>query len=364
MADPSAPPPAGAATSVGGLPHHDPLAAVRLVLDAHPQLPAAPQLPKLGGSMLAQLMPWLAGVSAASDGSLTIEGPVTVVEPPDWCGDRPWAGLAAFMAVLPTRREPWPPAIKLQLAGPLTLAEALRRAGVAPARALPAAADAVSVAALTVIEAVRQALPASVGVVAALDEPALGLWATGAAAPWPALDAVDALRAVLDAAEIGAAPAGAPPGTGSAAGPGAADAKWVPPVTAIHCCAAGGWELAVDAGVELLSVPLEAVAPVGPAGGPHAAARRRAAAVDALLAAGGSMLWGVVPTDGRPLGDAAGGADRLRRAWARLGDAGCDPDRLRRGCLVSPDCGLSGLSEADAGRALRLAADIGRAVAE
>ena len=367
MAGPSAPAPAGTATSVGGLPHRDPLVAARLVLDIHPQLPAAPQLPNLGGGMLAQLAPWLAGVSAASDGSLTVEGRVTVVEPADWCGGpaaSAWEGLQAFIAVLGARREPWPPAIKLQLAGPLTLAEALRRAGVAPARALPAAADAVSVAAVTVVEAVRQSLPGSVGVVAALDEPALGLWDTGASPPWPALDAVNVLGATLDAVEIGAALTGAPRGAGSAAGPATAERAWGPPVTVIHCCAAGGWELAVDAGVELLSVPLDAAAPAGPADGPDAAARHRAAAVDALLARGGSMIWGVVPTDGRPLGDAPGGAARLLRAWDRLADAGCDRDRLRRGWLVSPDCGLSGLSEADAGGALRLAADIGRAVTE
>ena len=48
--------PSGTATSIGSLPHTDADTAARLVLDLHPSLPAAPQLPMLSAAegMLAK----------------------------------------------------------------------------------------------------------------------------------------------------------------------------------------------------------------------------------------------------------------------------------------------------------------------
>src|SRR5947209_20060523 len=65
----------GVATSIGSLPHTDPDAAASVVLDRHPDLPAAPQLPARSAreGMIAQGAGGIPGVAVLDDGTLRVD---------------------------------------------------------------------------------------------------------------------------------------------------------------------------------------------------------------------------------------------------------------------------------------------------
>ena len=65
----------GVATSVGSLPHHDPVAAVELELARHPDLPASPWLPRrsLRERLISRAAVGVAGLGVDDDGSLIVD---------------------------------------------------------------------------------------------------------------------------------------------------------------------------------------------------------------------------------------------------------------------------------------------------
>ena len=100
-------------------------------------------------------------------------------------------------------------------------------------------------------------------------------------------------------------------------------------VTGLHCCGPSDWRVLLQAGPQVLSLPLDAGID-GSAG-----------ALGSFLDRGGWVAWGAVPTDG-PLGDHASRLWRqLSSQWCELVQAGCDPVALRRQALVTPVCGLA-----------------------
>lgn len=314
----------GLATAVGSLPHRDPAAAVALVLDLLPDLPAAPSLPRRSPleGMLGQAAAGVPGVALRADGSLAVDP--TRLDPDGTTAggvDGPgFACLRAFLAAVAGRTGP----VKLQLTGPVTFGVALARAGAPGERAFPVAAAAVRARARAVLAAARAAVPAATLVVV-LDEPGL-VTAFRPGFPLPAERTVDLLSGALAALEPEA-------------------------LTGIHCCGPTDWGAVLAAGPDLVSAPVGGGLDRVPAG------------LAGFLERGGRVAWGAVPTDG-PVGDRPEPlARRLAAEWRALAAGGCDPDLLRRQSLVTPVCGLAGHDPRQARATLALAVAVARATA-
>ena len=296
--------PLGAPTSVGSLPHTDRQAAVEFVLTRNPELPAAPTVPAL--EPLEQMIPQAAwgipGVDVADDGTISVPDP-GALDPQAPLGDRdlggrPFTTWRAFLDRVAGRTDP----IKLQLTGPLTLGLTLVQAGVAADLAFAVAGAAVSTRARDLLDLAATKAP-GVPVVLVFDEPGL----VGGLRPEVPLGAdgvIDLLSGALAAVEGRA-------------------------LTGVHCCGPTDWRLLLQAGPQLLSLPVGADV-TGSAG-----------ALGAFLERGGWVAWGAVATDG-PLGEQPSRSWRqLSSQWCELVQNGCDPVLLRRQALVTPVCGLA-----------------------
>jgi methionine synthase II (cobalamin-independent) len=308
------------ATAIGSLPHTDPEAAARLVLDAHPRFPAAPQLPMrtpLEG-MVAQWARALPEVTVDGDGSISVDGATNVPPVATFDADA-HGGLLAFLDAAANGRRP--PRVKVQIAGPLTLGIALLHSGLPASQAFRRGGEAARAWATAIEELVEERLPGS-ALVMFFDEPALVAWRCGDA-PLEHEAAIDVLSGAL------AAPA-------------------CP--TGVHVCGVGDRRLALEAGPEVLGVEI---------GGDLV---DDADVLARHLDADGWIAWGAVPTD-RPVGESV---DPLWRAlvgtWCELTRRGCDPVRLRTQSIVTPACGLAGHGPTQAERTLRLARELAERV--
>ncbi|HEX4978729.1 MAG TPA: hypothetical protein VFV35_01570 [Acidimicrobiales bacterium] len=277
--------------------------AARDELELHPELPAAPQLPRRAHveSMLAQVAAGMSGIAIGEDGRLATTGAV-LGAPEDGAPLDPeaWRGTLALLTAAAGRSGP----LKLQITGPVTLGLALVDAGVAARRAFTLAATTVARGVRSLLDAARASSPGAPAVVV-LDEPSLSR-AMHPGVPLAPEETVDAVSGALAAA--------------SAAGAA---------LNGVHCCGAADWTLVLHAGPDLVSTPATLELAVD------------AAAFGAFLERGGWVAWGVVPTHG-PFGD------RHQSHWARLNDVwkllasgGADPVRLRTQSLLTPDCGLA-----------------------
>jgi hypothetical protein len=319
--------PAGVATSVGSLPHVDPDAAARLVLEAHPTLPAAPSLPNrsVAESMLAQAAWGLSGLQIDEEGALRIDGDPRRVGSRlarFALGDEPWVGLRTFLEHVDGRTDP----VKVQVTGAVTLGRALHAAGVDADRAFPLAGATVRTRIDELISAVRRRLP-DAPVLMMVDEPGL----VGSAHPRFPFDAEQTLD--LLSGEVAAIEGGSGP-------------IW----TGLHCCGAADWPLVLESGPDVLAAPVDAGLAFVPG------------AIGSFLDRGGRIAWGAVPTD-EPIGPSAERPWRkLTDTWCVLVRAGCDPGQLRRRALISPACGLAGHGISQAEGALRVAAEVGQRV--
>ncbi|MCU1453672.1 MAG: hypothetical protein JWN46_1818 [Acidimicrobiales bacterium] len=296
--------PLGVVTSIGSLPHTTSDEAVRFVLRHLPELPAAPSIPAhepLEG-MLAQVGWGVAGVVIADDGTLSVPDP-RALDPAAALDDlelsgRPYTTLRAFLRAVATRTEP----IKLQLTGPVTLGLALLEAGAPADRAFAVAAAVVAQRAAGLVACAARHAPAAAPVVF-LDEPGL-VGGLRADVPLSADATIDLVSGVLAAIEPHA-------------------------VTGIHCCGRADWRVVLQAGPQILSLPV------------GAGIEPSAAALAAFLERGGTVAWGAVPTEG-PLGEQPSRLwRRLSDQWCELVQAGCDPVLLRRQAMITPVCGLA-----------------------
>ena len=294
----------GTPSSVGGLPYRDVHVAARAALALTPDLPAAPQLPQRHPKegMLAQVAASMPGVRAALGGAgLVVDrrrfGPGDSADPLDPVA---WAATLAFLhaAAADDRHGP----VKLQVAGPITLGLALRAAGVPSGEAFAVAGRVVAGRVRALVETSASVVP-SAPVVLVLDEP--GLTATGDPSfPLGPDETIDLLSSGLAAA-------------GSAMQAG------------IHCCGPTDWRLVLQAGPDLVSMPVDE------------RVSDDAAVLSTFLERGGWIAWGAVPTD-RPLGN-RGDAQwrRLTQLWCDLSRNGCDPMLLRTQAILTPACGLA-----------------------
>ena len=293
----------GMPTGVGSLPYTDAATAATIELQLHPELPAAPQLPRrdVRETMLAQVVAGISGIDVLDNGALKIDrrrlGVPTADQPLDAAA---WAGVIAFLDAASGRTGP----IKLQLTGPVTLGLALLGGDLRVGTAFSLAAEIVRARVGALISLARGSCP-DAPIVVVLDEPSMGQ-AMHPGFPLMPEQTVDLLSSSL--ASVTAA--------GGA-------------VNGVHCCGRVDWSLVLHAGPDLVSLP---AAP---------AVVNDAPSLSVFLERGGWISWGVVPTDG-PFGD------RYETHWHRLNDVwkgltagGCDPVRLRTQALLSPACGLA-----------------------
>jgi hypothetical protein len=295
--------PVGLATSIGSLPHCDPGDAVDFVLRHQHGLPAAPSLPARSRAegMVAQAAWGVPGVDVLADGSIAVDydalDPEAPLTDPGFASDG-FVGLRAFLTAVADRRGP----IKVSMTGPVTLGVALHAAGVPAEQAFRVSGAAAARRAQALVQYVAARVPQA-QLVVFVDEPSL----TGAMHPdFPIapLDAVDLVSGTLAALERLS-------------------------ITGLHCCGRADWRLLMQAGPQILSMPLD----VG--------VETSAGAVAGFLERGGWLAWGAVPTD-RPIGTTV---DRLWRqlsgVWCELvTNGGCDPARLRTQAMITPACGL------------------------
>jgi len=313
----------GTATGVGSLPGTDPVEAAKLVLGVLTDLPFLPELP--GRGAIADLT----GRTCALLVDLPVDlqpGGWRLVERPGRDQRRAHDALSRDLDALEEAAATAPPALlKLQSAGPWTLAASLELRGLE--RAL---SDHGAVRELTASLALgladhladlRARLPQTTFLLQ-LDEPTLPAvlaaripTSSGFAtlrSPQPQL-VREHLRTVLAA--------------------GGDDVQ-----TVVHCCAADPpLRLLLQAGAQHLSLDATRL---------H---ERDDDALGEAVEAGAGLLLGVVPATDAPLACADELLRPVRALWRRLGLA---PDTLARTVVITPTCGLAGATPAYARQGL------------
>lgn len=301
----------GATCSIGSLPHRDPGEAVRYVLARQPVLPAAPTLPAAHPleHMISTAAWGILGVEVSGDAGLAVNPADLDPEAPlgdAWFEGAPFVTLRTFLRAVQHRRQP----IKLQITGPVTLGLALLQAGVADELAFRVAGAAVRSRARALLALAAVEAPSAQPVVF-LDEPGLvgGLASGFPLAPDVLIDLISGALSVLE--------------------PHA--------VTGLHCCGPADWRVVLQAGPQVLSLPV------------GAGIEASAGALSSFVERGGWVAWGAIPTD-QPRGESSARLWRgLSSHWCELVQSGCDPVRLRTQALITPACGLAhhGLDQAD-----------------
>jgi hypothetical protein len=323
--------PFGMATSVGPLPLDRVEDAVAFAVSAHGRFPTAPVLSGHHRSLLARAVHGLAGVEVLPPGLLRVErdrlpGPDEAERAAASLCGAPFDGLAAFLEALargpasaPSGPHDGP--VRVGLTGPVTLALALRAAGVPVAQAAAVARAAVCGQAVAVLALARRLLP-SATVVVVLSEPGLvgGMHPTF---PLTRGETRSLLEPVVDALDRSpAARAGL--------------------IIGVHVPGRTDWAAVLASGVSMVSAPADA----------HLAGWARE--LSGFLDAGGWVAWGAVPVD-QPLGSSEERLwRRLSRVWGELSAAGVDPMLLRVRSMVSPADGLGHFGVPQACRVLDL----------
>lgn len=334
MPGPGAWPPGGA-TGVGSMPGTDPGEAARLVVGELPDLPHLPELPARGPG--ADLL----GRGAALLAELYVD-----LQPAGWrLVPRPGVDsrrardlLQRDLDALEEAAEGYAGALKLQAAGPWTLA-----AGIELQRGDKALSDPAAVA--DIAAALAEGVAAHVADVGRrvpgatlllqLDEPSLSQVLRGevpTASGFGRLRTVetpvatDRLRTVLAAAT-------------------AADA-----LPLVHCCAATPpVDLLVAAGARGLSLDATVLTVADDE------------ALGVAVEAGVPLFLGTVPSTDADLSDPGRNVAPVRALWRRLGFA---PEALAGAVVVTPVCGLAGASPAYARAALRRCREAGQLLVE
>ena len=325
------------ATGVGSLPGTDPLEACRVVLDLLPDLPFLPELPHRGPH--ADLVGRATAVLADLPVDLQPTG-WRLVARPSRDSRRARDLLARDLDALEQVADRGAPAtLKVQCAGPWTLAASLELPRGDRVLADPAAVDDLAGSLAEGLRGhladLRRRLPGT-RLVLQLDEPSLPTVLAGrvpTASGFGALRAPSAsraeqvLRRVLETASLD--------------GP-------TPPV--VHCCAPQPpVGLLVRAGAAAVSLDATRLTP------------RDDDALGEALESGVGLLLGLVPSHDDALTDLSGTlapATQLRR---RLG---LSPETFAAQVVVTPTCGLAGASPEGARRALRACAELARRLGE
>ena len=323
--------PGGTATGVGSLPGTDPHESAAVVAGELPDLPHIAELPARGP-----------GADLVGRAAALLVGLHVDLQPSGWrLVDRPGlderrAGgyLSQDLDELEEHADGVTGPVKLQLAGPWTLAAALELPRGQPVLgdrgAVRDLVDSLAEAAAGHVAELRRRLPGAQPVLQ-LDEPSLPAVLAGEvrrstgvgtlrAVPGP--DAEDALRTVVAAVGV--------------------------PVV-VHCCAAAPpVDLTRRAGAAGVSVDLTVLAP-------HVEDE-----LGEVVESGLVLLAGLVPSTG-PVSGVAATVEPVRRLWRRLGLA---EELLASRVVVTPTCGLAGASPEQARSALTRSREAARALSE
>lgn len=313
--------PVGIVTGIGSLPHEETHDAVAFTHKHFPRLPAAPQLPRRSPleGMIAQAAWGVPGVLVLEDGSLLVdEGAVDPTLPlvDGGIGGPPYDALRLFLDGL----EGHDGHFKTQLTGPVTLGLALHALGVSVDRAFRMAEAVVTARVSALLAAVSQMAPQATPVLF-LDEPGLCA-ALHPGFPLPVGQALDMVSSTMASAQRQA-------------------------IVGLHCCGQADWQAVLQAGPQILSLPL------------GAGMTDHAGSLDGFLEAGGWVAWGAVPTDGPFTTSVNLLWRRLLAEWGQLVATGCDPVLLRERAIITPACGLVGLDVHQAEVAASLVGELG-----
>jgi hypothetical protein len=127
-------------------------------------------------------------------------------------------------------------------------------------------------------------------------------------------------------------------------------------MTGVHCCANTDWPFVMSLGIDFLSFDAYdygytiVLYPD---------------AVQQFLEKGGSLAWGVVPNSEEKLADESVGSlvASMESMFSTLGSKGVDLEMLARQSIITPQCGLSGLSEGSADKVMKLLLGVSDALA-
>ena len=310
------------ATGIGSMPGEDLLGAVRAVIDDLPDLPHLPELPDRGATAA------MTGRTAAVVGDLGFD-----LQPAGWrLTDAPGIDhrrarslLAQDLDVLEEQAQGWSGTLKVQLAGPWTMAATVEKPRgdkvLSDHGARRELAQALAEGVVGHLADVARRVPGA-DVVLQVDE--------------PALPAVLAGR-VPTASGFGRHRTVHPPEASEALG-------WVlaaagDRLTAVHCCDP--------------DVPIGLVRGAGAGAVSVDATTLPASAYDALagvLDDGATVLLGVVPATGTTAPSTRAVVDRTQRLLDMLG---FDPVEVADQLVLTPTCGLAGTTPARARAVLR-----------
>lgn len=298
----------GPASGVGSLPGTDPAEALRTVLGELPDLPYVPELPARGAG--ADMI----GRSAALLVDLAVD-----LTPAGWrLVPRPGVDvrrarefLARDLDAVHDVAESWTGPLKIQAAGPWTLAAALERTRGDRAVVDPGARRDLAQSLAEGITAHAAAVAARVPgarIVVQLDEPSVPAVIEGALPTASGFGKLPAVEATVVEQELAAMLAG------------------VPHPVVVHCCAKRApIALFRAAGADAVSLDQGLVQDLD--------------AVGEAAEAGGHLFLGVVPGTDAPLPTAKATASRVQAWWRELGFAA---DRLAAAVTLTPACGLAG----------------------
>lgn len=322
--------PAGAATGIGSLPGTDPVEAARLVFGELPDLPHIPELPGRG-----------AGADTIGRGAAFLVDLPVEIAPSGWrfaahVGRdlrRAHDYLAWDLDALESQAEGYPGALKLQVAGPWTLAANIELTTghkiVSDHGATRDLAASLAEGLSAHIADVARRVPGAT-IVVQVDEPALPSVLAGTVPTPSGYGSVRAVEAVVAAQTLrqllDVVPAGG---------------------RVVHCCAADvPIALLRDAGADAVAVD---------------ASLLTAAHNDTLgeaVDAGTSIWLGVLPTVDTTI-TLDGARDPIRKLWRELG---FPLSRIATSVVPTPACGLAGATSSYVRRALSILRDTGRSL--
>lgn len=325
----------GASFGVGSLPHRETADAVEFAWRST-DIVTIPSLPRRSPAelMVPQGLAGIEGVTSGQYGGIAVDldaldlaGEVVT----DLASDS-YAGFAAFLESARGRAE-FPPLVKWQFVGPLTLGFSLVRSGLAVEVAAPLAQQAVRCHVRALQDEVARAMPGTTQIVL-FDEPMLhdALVPDFPVPPDEVLDFVSGALAAVDPSNV----------------------------SGVHSCAETDWLALLSIGANIISVPV-----------PSASDEEQMAAMSAAtpriaehLEMGGHIAWGAIRTDGPIAATPDRSWKNLAAVMCALVKQGVDPLLVRRNSFVTPACGLDAHSVSVAERVFSHTRDLASRIAD
>ncbi len=343
------------ATGIGSMPFADPAFAVEMSLTRFTEAPFWPQLPRLGLNEQMEIqysegMPCVTidrdrgrmFFETAQDYSEAFAGfyerYLQAMDPAEGDGDCSAAaispdfsrGLYAFEARLRARAGRLP-FVKVQTTGPcsfaLTIVDEAKRAIYYNEEFRDIVIKALAMKCRWQIQKFQ---PYAEQVICFIDEPILSAFGSSTYVSVKRDDVVAHLREIIDAIHADHALAG------------------------VHCCGNTEWSIVIDAGADIVNFD---------AFGFGATIAMYPEAVRALLARGGALAWGIVPTSTLVRAQTAGSlAALLESLIEKLAGCGIDKQLIAEHSIITPSCGAGSMEPADAETVFRLTATLAEAM--